>query len=91
MRTTLTLDDDVAGILQKKARRQGYSFKRLVNDLLRAGLAASGEKTRPRKRIKVIAKPMGLRPGFDTNFNHLAADLEVEGFLRKQARDHARR
>jgi hypothetical protein len=91
MRTTLTLDDDVAGILQKKARRQGYSFKRLVNDLLRAGLAASGEKNLPRKRIKVVGKPMGLRPGLDTNFNHLAADLELEGFLRKQARDNARR
>lgn len=39
MRTTLTLDDDVAARLQAEARRTGRAFKVVVNDYLRAGLA----------------------------------------------------
>lgn len=39
MRTTLTLDDDVAARLQTEARRSGRSFKAVVNEYLRAGLA----------------------------------------------------
>jgi hypothetical protein len=50
MRTTLTLDRDVAARLEREMRRRGASFKALVNDLLRAGLDASQapkRKTRP--------------------------------------------
>lgn len=39
MRTTLTLDDDVAARLQTEARRSGRSFKVVVNESLRAALA----------------------------------------------------
>jgi len=39
MRTTLTLDDDVATRLQAEARRSGLSFKTVVNEHLRAALA----------------------------------------------------
>ena len=39
MRTTLTLDDDVAARLQGEARRTGRPFKVVVNEYLRAGLA----------------------------------------------------
>lgn len=86
MRTTLTIDDDLAGILQKKASQQGQSFKAIVNDLLRAGIAASGESFPSRKRIKVIAKPLGLKPGYDPGkFNQLVDELEVEAFLNKQS------
>jgi len=50
MRTTLTLDDDVAAELRKRARKTGKPFKALVNDALRAGLrggeAASGRTYR---------------------------------------------
>jgi len=44
MRTTITLEDDVAARLQTKARKSGKSFKDVVNDTLRIGLAA--ESTR---------------------------------------------
>ncbi len=37
MRTTLTLDDDIAAKLKAEARRSGRSFKAAVNDLLRLG------------------------------------------------------
>ena len=46
MRTTLTLDDDVAARLEREQRRRRVPFKRLVNDLLRAGLDAA---PRPRR------------------------------------------
>jgi hypothetical protein len=39
MRTTLTLDDDVATRLQAESRRSGQSFKVVVNEHLRAALA----------------------------------------------------
>jgi hypothetical protein len=39
VRTTLTLDDDVAARLQAEARRRGLPFKTLVNEHLRASLA----------------------------------------------------
>jgi hypothetical protein len=38
MRTTLTLDDDVAAMLQQLRKARGDNFKALVNEALRAGL-----------------------------------------------------
>jgi len=40
MRTTLTLDDDVAAALVRRRAERGTGLRREVNDLLRAGLAA---------------------------------------------------
>jgi len=40
MRTTLTLDDDVAAILKRLARTRHARLKDLVNEALRRGLAA---------------------------------------------------
>ncbi|MDQ3989162.1 MAG: DUF2191 domain-containing protein [Actinomycetota bacterium] len=39
MRTTLSLDDDVAAQLAQLRARHDRPFKQLVNDVLRAGLA----------------------------------------------------
>jgi predicted transcriptional regulator len=39
MRTTLTLDDDVATRLQAEARRTGRPFKVVVNEYLRIAMA----------------------------------------------------
>jgi len=39
MRTTLTLDEDVAARLQTEARRSGRPFRTVVNEHLRASLA----------------------------------------------------
>ena len=49
MRTTLTLDDDVAKILQRVVEQRKSSFKSVVNDALREGLRLM---TAPRKRRK---------------------------------------
>lgn len=40
MRTTLNLDPDVAEQLIDRARREGRSLSRVVNDLVRAGFLA---------------------------------------------------
>jgi plasmid stability protein len=88
MRTTLTIDDDLAGILQRKAGQQGHSFKAVVNDILRAGIAASGDAIHRREPIKVITKSLGLKPGYDPDkLNQLMDELAVEDFLRKEAKD----
>ncbi|MCY4421970.1 MAG: hypothetical protein OXC06_02750 [Acidimicrobiaceae bacterium] len=39
MRTTLTLDDDLAAALKEQAQRVGQPFKQVVNDTLRRGLS----------------------------------------------------
>jgi hypothetical protein len=56
MRTTLSLDDDVARLLDKERRRSGASFKEVVNRFLRAGLMAS---KRPARKPFVV-KPLNL-------------------------------
>ena len=44
MRTTLTLDDDLAGLLKQRARELGIPFNEAVNRTIRAGI---GEAPRP--------------------------------------------
>lgn len=91
MRTTLTIDDDLAGILRKKAGQQGHSFKEVVNDLLRAGIAASGASP-SRPPIKVAAKPLGLKPGYDPDkLNQLVDELQVADYLGKAVKDDSAR
>jgi hypothetical protein len=47
MRTTLTLDDDVAAALERLRKKNDVGFKELVNDVLRRGL---NDMRRPSKR-----------------------------------------
>lgn len=58
MRTTLSLDEDVAKLLRREIRRSGASFKAAVNHFLRLGLMASGKKER--KRFVILPRPLGL-------------------------------
>jgi plasmid stability protein len=84
MRTTLTLDPDVASRVRSLAAERGISFKQAINELLRAGLA--GE--RAARPFKVRARRLGVRPGIDLDKAlQLASDLEDEEIMRKlQAR-----
>jgi hypothetical protein len=74
MRTTLTLDDDVAALLQREIRRTGKSFKEAVNDAVRAGLASRREIARLPAFV-VEARPMGVAPGLD--YSNVTDLLEV--------------
>jgi hypothetical protein len=42
MRTTLTLDDDLAARLETLSQRRGVPFKQVVNETIRKGLAPTG-------------------------------------------------
>jgi len=64
MRTTVTLDDDVAAQLEREMRRTGKSFKRALNDSLRAGLALRKSAALPAPFV-VEARALGLVPGLD--------------------------
>jgi len=50
MRTTLTIDDDVAARLRQLRESGGGSFKELVNDVLRRGLDAGEPRTATTRR-----------------------------------------
>jgi len=60
VRTTLTLDEDVASLLNREVRRSGESFKQVVNRFLRLGLTASKQPTRKPFRVKPLN--LGLPP-----------------------------
>jgi hypothetical protein len=59
VRTTLTLDEDVANLLRKEIRRTGLPMKQAVNNLLRSGLQQAAAPVKPRK-FKVKARGIGL-------------------------------
>lgn len=82
MRTTLTLDEDVAAKLQAEARRSGHSFKETVNETLRRGLLASPAKP-PEGPFRVKTRDLGrLQPGL--SLDNIASLLEqVEGPLHR--------
>ena len=82
MRTTLTLDPDVAERLASEARRTGKSFKSLVNDAIRLGLGLTGRQPRA-ARFRVEPHALGLKPGIDPDrLNQLVDELEVEAVAR---------
>ena len=72
MRTTVTLDDDVASIL-RPLLAQGKP-KKVMNELLRKALGI-----RPKAAVELPAFALGLRPGFDpAGLNRLAEELALE-------------
>ena len=84
MRTTLTLDDDLADALKQQAKLLDVPFKQVVNDTLRRGLAPESPEDRPVFRVRPLRG--GFRPGVDPlRLNQLNDELEVQAFLEKQA------
>lgn len=82
MRTTLTLDEDVAAKLKAEVRRSGKSFRNIVNDTLRHGLVEKRVAT-GRRPFKIDARDLGnLRPGL--SLDNVGELLEqVEGSLHR--------
>jgi hypothetical protein len=75
MRTTLTLEPDVARLIEEAAHRERKTVKQVVNEALRRGLAPRGRK--PRERYMVRPHKTALMPGIDPgSFNRLADELE---------------
>ena len=93
MRTTLTIDDDLAGLLKRRARELGVPFKEAVNRTIRAGLREAA-KTRRGAAPKTIPHSFGFRPGVDLDkLGQLVDELEAETFAAStgRLRDPARR
>ena len=91
MRTTLTIDDDLAGLLKRRARELGVPFKEAVNRAIQSGL---GEAARPWRGARTIPHSFGFRPGIDLDkLNQLADELESDAFVASshRPRDPARR
>jgi hypothetical protein len=82
MRTTITLDTDVAEALQAEMRRRRTNnFKETVNEVLRYGLLARRELSAG-KPFKVRARHMGHKPGL--NYDNTGELLEqLEGASHK--------
>jgi hypothetical protein len=81
VRTTLTLDDDIAAKLRVEVRQSGEPFKQVVNRVLRLGLSTQAQvKALP--PFKVKTRDLGLRPGVD--FDNIDELLEkIEGPFRR--------
>ena len=65
MRTTLTLDEQIAKALKAAAHRSGKPLKQVVNETLRAGLAAGRSSGRARRYRVKPASLGGVLPGVD--------------------------
>jgi hypothetical protein len=59
MRTTLTLDDDVAAELGRLQKRRQLPLKMIVNDLLRVGLAQSRMPKQTARRFETRSVDLG--------------------------------
>jgi hypothetical protein len=82
MRTTVTLDDDVAARLQRVARERGISFKEALNRAVRAGLGA--QQAAAPVAFETPARPLGLRAGIDlTKALSVASAMEDEELVRR--------
>ena len=80
MRTTLTLDDDVAVQLERLRRARDVSLKDLVNDALRRGLRDMGAKPKRRQPFRTRAFDMGAPLVNIDNVTEALAYAEGEGF-----------
>ena len=84
MRTTLTLDPDVAMLLKKELARSAVSFKDAVNDALRRGLLAAA----PQKSKRVFKQrtwDFGPVPS-PAEVKDMLLKEDVERFLRASGR-----
>lgn len=91
MRTTVTLDSDVARLLRDAMHRSRRGFKETLNAAVRNGLSRRPE---PGKRVPFVVKPkaMGLKPGIDpASLNQLADELEVDAFSAFSSEHRTRR
>ena len=84
MRTTLTLDDDVADFLREQARLQHRPFKQVVNDTLRRGMSPAVHEEAPAYRVSPHRGE--FRPGVDPlKLNQLNDELETQEFIGRDA------
>jgi hypothetical protein len=81
MRTTLTLDDDVAVALERLRRARDASLKDIVNDALRRGLNDLNMRPKRREPFRTQSVALGrLRLAGIDNIGESLAIAEGEAF-----------
>jgi len=75
MRTTLTLDDDVAALLGKIREERDATLKEIVNEALRAGLRLFEEPPRRRKPFRV--RPLNVGRCLVGSLDNIAEVLAI--------------
>ncbi|MBN9609115.1 MAG: antitoxin [Actinobacteria bacterium 69-20] len=82
MRTTLTLDNDVARLIDDAVHRERRPMKQIVNDALRKALAPT-PPAGAREPYRLKPHTSAIRPGFDpAGFNRLADEWQDEATLK---------
>jgi hypothetical protein len=85
MRTTLTLEPDIADRLRAEATLGKRSFKQIVNGALRRGLGM--EEAVTMTPFRVIPHSTAFHPGVDPGkLNQLVDELEAAEFHHQRAR-----
>jgi hypothetical protein len=87
MRTTLTLDPDVALRLQQRLEEsKASSMKDVVNEALRVGLSQPPPKSNAPYRVQPFS--LGLKPGIDPDkLNQVLDEMEAEQALERLRAD----
>lgn len=86
MRTTLTLEADLAKALKEYAHRHRTTFKQAVDELLRRGLSAQREAP-PRPPFVVVPHEGGFQTGVDpVRLKQQLSEEDDQAFLRKAGR-----
>jgi hypothetical protein len=81
MRTTLTVDDDVAAVLERLRKSRDASLKELINEALRRGLSEMTSAPKRRERVRTRAVSLGgLRIASIDNIGEALAVAEGENF-----------
>jgi len=84
VRTTLTLDPDVAQLVEDAVHRARKPMKQVINDALRRALSQPPSRREP---YRLPVHEAALQPGFDlAGFNRLADELEDAAILAAGAR-----
>jgi hypothetical protein len=79
MRTTLTLDDDVAAVLERLRRSRDASLKQLINEALRRGLKEMSGRAKRREPVRTRSVALGrVRIGGIDNVGEALAAAEGE-------------
>jgi Ribbon-helix-helix protein, copG family len=81
MRTTLTIDDDVAATLEQVRRKRDISLKDVINEALRLGLRDMTARQKPHSLFRTKSVDLGgLRVGSIDNIAETLAIAEREDF-----------
>lgn len=81
MRTTLTIDDDVAAVLNRLRKTGDQSYKELVNEALRRGLGLTHSRSSKHKRVYTRVADLGrCLIGDISNIGEVLAIAEGEDY-----------